>query len=247
MVLKVATTLILALATGLLGAPGAGAQQPGKQTASVLNRQIVRTVRLDYLTYLPADYGKDKEKKWPLLLFLHGSGESGSDVEKVKMHGPPKLIAAGQDMPFIVISPQCPNAREGWDPEALTALLDEVGEKYAVDSDRVYLTGLSMGGYGTWALAAVHPERFAAAAPICGGGRPRMAGRLKNLPLWVFHGAKDPTVPLSQSQEMVDALKAVGGDVRFTIYPEAGHDSWTETYNNPELYTWLLSHKRGAK
>jgi predicted peptidase len=245
--LKLATTLILALAAGLLGTSGAGAQQPGKQTASVLNRQIVRTVRLNYLTYLPAEYGKDKEKKWPLMLFLHGSGESGSDVEKVKVHGPPKLIAAGKDMPFIVISPQCPNAREGWDPEALTALLDEVGEKYTVDPDRVYLTGLSMGGYGTWALAAAHPERFAAAAPICGGGRPRTAGRLKSLPLWVFHGAKDATVPLSQSQEMVDALKAAGGDVRFTVYPEAGHDSWTETYDNPELYTWLLSHKRGQK
>jgi predicted peptidase len=245
--LKFTPTLLVALAAGLLCSSGAHAQQPGKQTAAVLNRQITRTVRLDYLAYLPADYGKDKEKKWPLLLFLHGSGESGSDVEKVKVHGPPKLLAAGQQMPFIVISPQCPNAREGWDPEALRLLLDEASEKYTVDPDRVYLTGLSMGGYGTWALAAAFPERFAAAAPICGGGRPRSAGRLKGLPMWVFHGAKDATVPLSQSQEMVDALKAAGGDVRFTIYPEAGHDSWTETYNNPELFTWLLSHKRGAK
>lgn len=245
--MKLAPTLIIALAAGLVGSSGARAQQPGQQKAAVLNRQIVRTVRLDYLAYVPADYGKDKEKKWPVLLFLHGSGESGSDVEKVKVHGPPKLVAAGKDLPFIVISPQCPSAREGWDPETLTALLDEVGEKYTVDPDRVYLTGLSMGGYGTWALAAAHPERFAAIAPICGGGRPRTAARLKGLPTWVFHGAKDPTVPLAQSQEMVDALKAAGGDVRFTIYPEAGHDSWTETYNNPELYTWLLSQKRGAK
>jgi predicted peptidase len=116
--------------------------------------------------------------------------------------------------------------------------------QYAVDEERVYVTGLSMGGFGTWSLAQAHPERFAAIAPICGGGNPELAGNLRHVPVWAFHGAKDNVVPLSASQEMVDALKAIGADVKFTIYPEAYHDAWTETYENPQLYEWLLQHKR---
>jgi predicted peptidase len=108
----------------------------------------------------------------------------------------------------------------------------------------VYLTGLSMGGFGTWSLAAAHPEKFAAIAPICGGGEPRTARRLKSIPTWVFHGAKDPTVPLARSEAMVQALKKAGGDVKFTVYRDAGHDSWTETYNNPKLYEWFLAHSK---
>jgi predicted peptidase len=131
-----------------------------------------------------------------------------------------------------------------WNPDALNALLDEVVAQYKVDKKRIYLTGLSMGGYGTWALAGTSPERFAAIVPICGGGDPADARRLKDIPTWVFHGAKDSVVPLSRSEEMVKALKEAGSDVKFTIYPEAEHDSWTETYNNPKLYEWLLQHKR---
>lgn len=233
----------LALSVTLALLVPAVAQQPGTQESKFLDRQYVKNIKLNYLLYLPAEYEKDTAKRWPLMLFLHGSGESGSDVEKVKVHGPPKLLAAGKQFPFIVVSPQAPRAG-GWDNLALLTLLDEIGEKYRVDPDRVYLTGLSMGGFGTWSLASEFPERFAAIAPICGGGNPRSARRLRNMPTWVFHGAKDPTVPLSQSQMMVDALKALGSDVKFTVYPEAGHDSWTETYNNPELYEWFLSQKR---
>jgi len=220
----------------------------GSQKALEFKKQVVKTLSLKYLLYTPDDYGKDPQKKWPVMLFLHGSGESGDDLEKVKTHGPPKLISKGKAFPFIVISPQCPDARTGWDPEALNGLLDEVIAHYSVDLDRVYLTGLSMGGYGTWALASDSPQRFAAIAPICGGGTPRrMARRLRTMPIWVFHGAKDGTVPIKEDQDMVDALKAVGNDVKFTIYPDADHDSWTATYDNPELYTWLLDHKRAAK
>ena len=118
---------------------------------------------------------------------------------------------------------------------------------YRVDPDRVYLTGLSMGGYGTWALAAAHPEKFAAAVPICGGGDPDTAPRLKDIPLWVFHGAKDSTVLPRESKRMVEAVKKAGGDVKLTIYLDAGHDSWTATYDNPDLYKWLLDHKRAKK
>lgn len=216
---------------------------PGRQQHKEFEKEIKVKVKLRYLLYLPPDYGT-KDQAWPLVLFLHGAGESGSDLEKVKIHGPPKLVEGGKDFPFILVSPQCPG--RGWDVAALTALLDEVVNQYKVDRQRVYLTGLSMGGFGTWALAAAHPERFAAIIPICGGGSPARAARLKDLPIWAFHGAKDPVVPLEQSQVMVDAVNAAGGKVKFTIYPDAAHDSWTATYANPEIYQWLLQHKRKA-
>ncbi len=220
----------------------ATAQQAGEQTPKQFTKQVVKTYSYKYLLYTPADYAKDPAKKWPLILFLHGSGESGSDLNKVKEHGPPMLLSKGKDLPFIVVSPQSPGG--GWLPEALNLLLDEVEQNYRVDTERVYLTGLSMGGYGTWALASETPARFAAIAPVCGGGAKRMARRLKDTPVWVFHGAKDDTVPIRESQDMVDALKAAGADVKFTIYPDADHDSWTATYNNPELFTWFLQHKK---
>lgn len=228
----------------LLTATGVRAQTPGTQTAEKFEKQIVKTVSAKYLFYLPKDYGKDPAQKWPLMIFLHGSGESGDDLEKVKMHGPPKLIAGGKDMPFVVVSPQSPGG--GWNTEVLNAMLDEVLKKATIDEDRIYLTGLSMGGFGTWQWALDNPMRFAAIAPICGGGTPYRARRIKDVPVWVFHGAKDPTVPIKASEEMVDALKKAGAaEVKFTVYPDAGHDSWTATYDNPELYTWFLAHNRG--
>jgi len=217
------------------------------QRAMALKKDV--SVEIDYLLYLPDGYGETSQD-WPLMLFLHGGGERGSDLDKVKVHGPPKLVAQVKSLPFIVASPQCPNGRSWSDPaqmQTLIALLDDLVEKYQVDESRVYLTGPSMGGYGTWALGASCPERFAALVPICGGGQPRMARRLRDVPIWVFHGAKDSTVPLSQSEEMVEALKAAGGNVEFTVYPEARHDSWTATYDNPKLYEWLLSHRKGAE
>jgi predicted peptidase len=217
----------------------------GEQQDKHFEKEITVKVKLDYLLFLPEGYEEKPDEKWPLILFLHGSGERGEELAKVKIHGPPKIVESKSEFPFIVVSPQA--RRRGWNPDALKALLDEVLADYRVDPDRVYLTGLSMGGYGTWTLAAEYPEYFAAIVPICGGGDPKEAGRLKNLPIWVFHGAKDEAVPLSRSEEMVKALKDEGADVKFTVYPEAEHDSWTETYDNPELYQWLLSHKRGEK
>jgi len=222
---------------------GAKSEKAGGQSKQMLNKKITKVVDCNYLLYLPADYGKSKDK-WPLIMFLHGAGERGSNLEVVKMHGPPKMIAQGKSFDFIVVSPQCPN--DLWWPEqddVLIALLDEIEAKYRVDTDKIYLTGLSMGGFGTWTLAAKYPKRFAAIAPICGGGERYSANRLKKIPVWAFHCAKDNTVPLARSQEMVDAVKKAGGDAKLTVYPEAEHDSWTETYNNPELYEWFLSHK----
>ena len=237
---------LVALATlGLASAVRADDTQQEK----TFEKEITTKVKMNYLLYLPDDYEKS-DKAYPLMLFLHGAGESGQGLERVKVHGPPKRIAAGKSFPFLVVSPQSPGG--GWSPVVLNALLDEIEAKYRVDKSRVYLTGLSMGGGGTWTLAAAHPERFAAIAPVCGAfrapeGSKAAAERIKGIPVWVFHGAKDTTVPIARSEEMVKALKEAGADVQFTVYPDAGHDSWTETYDNPKLYEWFLSHKKAAK
>jgi predicted peptidase len=227
----------------LLAAPAFAAELPATpvQLEKHFEAQVKVTAKIDYLLFLPQGYEQSKQR-WPLMMFLHGSGESGTNLAKVKTHGPPKVVESKPDFPFILVSPQ--SAGRGWNSDTLNALLDDVIRKYRVDKSRVYLTGLSMGGYGTWSLAAAHPEKFAAIVPICGGGNPADAKKLVGLPIWVFHGAKDPTVPVQRSREMVEAIKAAGGNVKLTEYPEAGHDCWTETYDNPELYTWLLAQKR---
>ena len=231
----------------LLCLAGLTASAPAQPLAASLQQarhfeaEIRVTARLDYLLFLPEGYAKSK-KRWPLMLFLHGAGESGTNLDKLKVLGPPKIVESKPDFPFILVSPQ--TSREGWNPDTLNALLDEVIRKYRVDKDRVCLTGASMGGSGTWRLAAAHPEKFAAIAPICGRGDPVDAPKLARLPIWVFHGAKDPVVRIASENAMVEAIKAAGGNVKYTVHPNAAHDAWTETYNNPELYQWLLEQKR---
>jgi predicted peptidase len=216
-----------------------------QQTAESFTKKITQIYALNYLLYLPGD---GAQQKMPLVLFLHGAGERGNDLDKVTKHGPPKLIEAGQKLPFILVSPQCPE-ESWWKPDGLMALVDEIVAKHHVDEDRIYVTGLSMGGYGTWALAGDYPNRFAAIAPICGGGTRQQARRISQakIPTWVFHGAKDSTVPIEESDRLVKFMKQFDGDVKFTVYPEAGHDSWTETYDDPEFFKWLLKHKRSSK
>lgn len=219
-------------------------QPPGKQVRQHFEKEVKVKVEMDYLLYLPKGY-EQGDKQWPLVLFLHGGGETGTDIEKVKVHGPPKLIEAGKEFPFIVVSPQ--SRRFGWDPAMLHALLDEVTAKYKVDKDRIYVTGMSMGGMGTWALAASRPERFAAIVPICGGGNPADAAKLKDLPIRVYQGGKDPIVRPETAQAMLKALRDAGAkDVELTVYPDAGHDSWTQTYEDPKVFEWLLKQKRAA-
>lgn len=198
-----------------------------------------------YLIYLPRYYHRS-QKKWPLLLFLHGSGERGNDLNLVKRHGPPKLAEAGQSFPFILVAPQCPEGKK-WSVQTLDHLLNDLAGIYRIDEQRIYLSGLSLGGYGTWKLAIRYPRRFAAIVPICGWSDPQKVGVLRDVPIWVFHGAKDTVVPLQKSQELVNVLWIAGNPVKFTIYDEAGHDAWTQTYENPDLYTWILQHrlKRG--
>lgn len=199
------------------------------------------SVGLNYLLSLPEGY--EQKDSWPLLIFLHGSGERGNDLELVKKHGPPKLIDAGKEFPFIVVSPQCPMFQR-WQVSILDALLNDLQTKLKVDHKRIYLTGLSLGGYGTWDWATYAPDRFAAIVPICGRGDRKGGPRLAKIPTWVFHGAQDTAVPLSASEKMVSAIRKAGGDPLFTIYPDAAHDSWTETYENPEVYDWLLKHSK---
>src|SRR6267142_4844090 len=242
MVKRTRALLAIALATFIVPLIAKAADEQADQQPKVFEKQV--TVRLNYLLFLPEGYAENSDKKWPLMLFLHGAGERGSDVNKVKAHGPPKIVEKRKDFPFIVVSPQCP-ADSWWRPYELVALLDEIQKDYRVDADRVYLTGLSMGGFGTWELASQYPQRFAAIAPICGGGNAAQVRRLKDLPIWVFHGDADSVVPVARSDEMVEALKKVGADVKYTRYEGIDHDSWTKSYANEELYEWMLSHKRG--
>ena len=211
-----------------------------------LKKKLGQGVMYPYLEFLPANYAANSNDKFPLILFLHGSGERGNDLSKLQHSGPRAYIDKHPDFPAIVLSPQCPTG-SWWEPLELNDLIDEAIQKYRVDPDRIYMTGLSMGGFGSWHFAAWYPQRLAAVVPICGIGDPKDMARLKNLPTWVFHGDADVVVPIAPDRECVEALKAAGGNVQFTVYPGVGHNSWTQTYNNPELYTWLFAQKRKAE
>jgi predicted peptidase len=236
------------------------------QTVHAAERTLTKTVGYKYLLALPEGYHTDATRRWPVLLFLHGSGERGDDPWSAAKHGPPKLLRgegltareqrAAQKLhqDFIVVSPLCPR-NTWWDPEGVLVVLDEVMRASRVDRDRVYLTGMSMGGYGAWALGTAHPDRFAAIAPVCGGGEFAAAfmssnhkrDALLSLGVWAFHGIKDPLVPVAESQRMTAMLQHMGvKHVDLTLYPEAQHDSWTETYANPALYDWFLRHHRST-
>ena len=222
------------------------------QTQKSITFQKKREITARFLLYLPEGYQDKRESKWPLVLFLHGAGERGDNLNKVKAHGPPKLVEKGQKFPFIIVSPQCPKDQR-WDDAMLTVLLDHACKEYRVDTSRLYLTGLSMGGYGSWSLGMALCDRFAAIAPICGGGSfidvynasGAKGKALRSLGVWAFHGAKDTVVPISESEKMVEALRKFDHPApKLTIYPDARHDSWTKTYDNPELYQWFLKYQR---
>jgi predicted peptidase len=177
------------------------------------------------------------------MIFLHGSGERGDSLELVKRNGPPSFLDKRTDFQFITVSPQCPKDSR-WIVEDLQAMFKQIIKKYRIDPDRVYLTGLSMGGFGTWAWACSHPDQFAAIAPVCGGGDQQFARYLKNLPVWAFHGEADPVVPVKRTIEMVEAVNAAEGTAKMTIYPGVGHNSWENAYNDPQLYEWFLQNTR---
>jgi predicted peptidase len=197
-------------------------------------------VQVSYRTYLPDGYSSDGDP-FPMLLFLHGSGERGTDLDLLETATLPKFIKDGLELPFVTVCPQC---EKMWSVRALELVLAAAIEKYNVDHDRVYLTGNSMGGLGTWMLANAAAEKFAAIAPVCPPATQIDPGNFAKLAIWVFHGAMDPVVPVGESVKMVRQLRQAGCDVKFTVYPDLDHDSWTPAYNDSDLIVWLASHTR---
>jgi len=196
---------------------------------------------MNYLLYEP----RAIKEKVPLLVFLHGGGESGDNIEVVKKHGPPKLIDAGKEFPFYVLSPQNPYEKGFWDDRAVMELVDKIVKNNNVDENRIYLAGLSRGGYGAWRLAMNNPDKFAAMIVVCAASSPKgYANWIKHIPVWIFHGEKDRVVPVSESMQMAETLKDLGANVKLTLYPEADHDSWTETFNNDAVYEFLLNYSK---
>jgi len=197
-----------------------------------------------YVKYLPKDF--DENKKYPLVFFLHGAGERGDDLDIAMRHGFMKHVREdGAEYPFIFVGPQCPNDKYwGCYTESLLAFLDYICETLPVDKERVYLTGLSMGGTGTWMLAMAAPERFAAIAPVCGSGICWYGEALKDIPVMMYHGDLDDIVPIDESITMLRAINAHGGNARLKILNGVEHDAWNYAYAGSELADWLLSHKR---
>lgn len=199
---------------------------------------------LNYIVYLPQSYNINK--KMPLILSLHGSGERGNNIESVKKWGIHKILRENDDFPFIVVSPQCP-ADEIWEMQfnALKDLLDKIENDYNIDHERIYLTGYSLGGYGTWNFAILNPERFTAIVPISGGAiSPKKALCLKNIPIWVAHGDSDTVVEFQESKRIVDCLKEYNPNIIFKVYEGGGHEVCTTAYEEPELFKWLLKQKK---
>lgn len=234
----------IALTIALTSVALAAEPAPGKQVEQSLATSDGG--QMGYLLYQPENYSATGDKV-PLMLFLHGRGESNGPLEVVAKWGPPRRLAAGEHMKYLVVSPQCP--RESfWSKEdqqkRVLELLAHIKKTYNIDEDRIYLTGLSMGGFGSWRLAADHPEMFAAVAPICGAGKPEDGPKLASLPIWAWHGTDDTAVPYAKSVEMVDAIKAAGGTkVRFTTLAHIGHFSWQAAYQSNDLYAWFDKQK----
>lgn len=226
-------------------------------------QETVTRENFSYYLYFPEDYdhgdyargesdgaesdGKQKSKKFPLLLFLHGGGESGNSLETIKRNGPPKLIARGKKFPFMILAPQNPHKRKWWDTKAVMQLLDTVVANNRVDKNRIYLTGLSRGGGAAWEMAVQYPDTFAAMAVVCGMTPVPYASWIdRDMPIWVFHGDQDESIPVSESDQMVKKLREMGYDVRYTKYKGVGHDSWIQAYETETLYDWFISQERQA-
>jgi predicted peptidase len=233
--------LIFLTSIPLLFFPGCGEPSgliSGRETVSV-------SESLEYFLYYPPDYPKQPDAKFPLLLFLHGGGESGASLEMVRKNGLPKLVSEGAEFPFLILAPQNPHKKEWWNVRAVMALLEKITSGNRVDRSRIYLTGLSRGGNACWEIAAQYPNTFAAMAVVCGmTPLPYAHWMDKSMPIWVFHGTEDPVIPFSESADMVSKLKEMGYDVRLTAYEGVGHNSWERAYMEDELYTWFLTHSR---
>ncbi|HAI75288.1 MAG TPA: phospholipase [Microscillaceae bacterium] len=204
---------------------------------------------LPYRLLMPENYKPSSAQKYPLVLFLHGADERGHNntAHLSRIKGLFLNPYNHHSYPCFVLAPQCPmasNWRTAPTHALLLGLLQEISENYPIDPNRLYITGLSMGGFGTWDMIASYPQRFAAAIPICGGGQISLAANLKNMPIWAFHGAQDDVVGVSYTREMIQAIRQAGGKPRYTEYADVKHDSWVNAYQEPELLEWLFSQKR---
>ncbi|WP_026690546.1 prolyl oligopeptidase family serine peptidase [Alteribacter aurantiacus] len=213
---------------------------------------------IHYLLHLPENIKGVNNEKWPMILFLHGAGERGDDLNTIKVHGIPKIIEANREFPFIVVSPQCPLG-DYWTSNVsiLDSLMDSLVKELPVDKNRLYLTGMSMGGIGGWHLLMRNPDRFSAFVPVCGGfsipdmRRKRVLEpdsaeelfrklpKVLRIPIWAFHGENDDIVPPVETRRIIETLQHEGGNAKLTVYKGVGHDAWTETYKKEELYKWL--------
>jgi predicted peptidase len=239
--MKCILCFVAALTMMLHPVMGAATTLPTTRTAS-FHRTITKQIGYDYLEQLPRGYGNGE--KFPLIIYLHGSGECGKDVGKIARGGLPRVAATQPAFPFVLIAPLSPSEKDWFTVESLDALLDHVLASYDVDPDRVYLTGISMGAYAVWDWACHRPTAFAAIAPIGGEGNDDFAGDLKHVPVWAFHGAADKAVSPAEEKRMVDAVNRAGGDAKLTMYEGVGHNAWNRAYAIPELFAWFLSHQR---
>lgn len=200
---------------------------------------------LSYYLYYPEEYETQPQKKFPILLFLHGGGESGDSLVAIKRNGPPKMIIEGKKFPFLILAPQNPYQKKWWNTRAVNQLLDSIVSTNRIDQSRIYLTGLSRGGGAAWEMAVQYPNKFAALAVVCGMTPVPYASWInKKLPIWVFHGEEDKSIPISESETMVDRLKGMGYEVKFTRYPGVGHNSWIQAYQTDALYEWFMNQQK---
>lgn len=219
--------------------------QPAKTHLVQDELETVSVEKLEYYLYYPEDYEINENESYPLLLFLHGGGEAGGSLTEVKSNGPPKLIAEGKQFPYLILAPQNPHKRKWWNTQSIVQLLDTIVKNNRVDSKRIYLTGLSRGGGAAWELAVQYPDKFAAMAVVCGMTPVPYASWIdKDMPIWVFHGVEDASISVSESDEMVKKLKAMGRNVTYTRYEGVGHNAWEKAYATEELYDWFVNQKR---
>ena len=210
--------------------------------------EVLVSETLNYYLYYPAGYAGEPGREFPLLLFLHGGGESGASLELIQKNGPPKLLAEGREFPFLILAPQNPHEKQWWNVHAVMALLEKVIAENRVDRSRLYLTGLSRGGSACWDIATQYPDTFAAMAVVCGMAPVPYAHWIdKGMPIRVYHGTEDPVIPFSESEEMVRKLRSMGYQVELTAYEGGGQNAWEQAYLEEGFYSWFLWYSRGGE
>ncbi|RKD91245.1 carboxylesterase family protein [Mangrovibacterium diazotrophicum] len=203
----------------------------------------LKKVHYNYLTYLPENYDSTQANLYPVIIYLHGRSVSGTDLNRVRRYGLPYFLDHGKKMDFIVVAPQCPWGKRWSSENWLDSMMVELNTKYRIDNDRIYLTGMSLGGFGTWELANMYPNRFAAIAPMCGGGNTSWADNIYHIPTWVFHGVQDRLVPVLRSDQMVKALEAHHALVKYDRLTKKGHDL-SRLFDDNEIYSWFAQFTR---